>query len=715
MELCLAKVPVIVGLALPLAVFFLGTQAFAAVPELRDQVSLNGEWLEGGTVPDYTGERFDERTYKRVVEVPDTWAGRRIRLEFRQVNYVADVYVNGRHVLNHVGGWIPFSADLTPYVEAGKSFSLEVRVKGSTDRQYVDWEGMAVWPVGTYRHDGSDSGIVDDVWLRAYGTVAIEDAFIKTSFRDRLITVDYTIANHEAVPRTVTVVGDASPAGGGPVAKTLTTPPTKLLPGQTKVVTAAASWPDAALWMPDSPHLYHLTSKVMDGATVVDQETRHFGFREVWISRNQFVINGIRINLWGDSIVRDRRRGDYLTPATWPKHVDMLMRDLNMRIIRWHQHPAADFLLDVADEKGLFMLDESALYARSIYTMDHDVLLSNMKKWIADWVRAHRNHPSVIIWSAENECGWMHPGLMRQVPLTDTELLSLGQAIREHDPTRPVTYEGDGDVGDVMSDWHYPEGYEGLPRRAGRRTVSVPVVQSIYSWGQMGLDQSPRHIAGWQEGTNYAPYLCPDKPTGMGEFLACPWVQDIKPDVFWWQGTWCRGLRYTNYTNIRPFLMAWAWTDEQPGAKRNLVNSFAAVALFDKEYDDLGIDPLMKGALPEVDEGAALDRTLVLYNDECRDTSVAIEAEIRVGAKTYATGRNTVELPLGEHVDIACSFQVPNVGGSQMDLVLRTYKGGVMKFEEAKSFRVKGDGRGRATDKAVTFGEPRKPELPPRP
>jgi hypothetical protein len=116
-----------------------------------------------------------------------------------------------------------------------------------------------------------------------------------------------------------------------------------------------------------------------------------------------------------------------------------------------------------------------------------------------------------------------------------------------------------------------------------------------------------------------------------------------------------------------------------------------------------------------VDEGAVLDRTLVVYNDECRDTSVTIEAEIRVGAKAYATGKKTVELPLGEHVDIPCSFQVPNVGGSQMDLVLRTHKGGAMKFEEAKSFRVKGAGRGQATDRAVTFGEPRKPELLPRP
>ena len=708
MELSLLELLTFAGVALPLGVLLLGALAFAAVPELRDQVSLNGDWPEGGTVPDYTGETFDERTYRRDVKVPASWAGKQVRLEFRQVNYVADVHVNGQHVLNHVGGWIPFSVDVTPYVKVGGSFSLEVVVKGSTDAQYVDSEGMAVWPVGTYRHDGSDSGIVDDVWLRAYGTVAIEDAFIKASFRDRTLTVDYTVTNHDTAERTVTVAGEVAPAGGGAAVKTLTGPAVTLAPGQTRTVTAVATWTDPLLWMPDSPNLYHLSSKVLDGPTVVDQETRRFGFREIWISGNQFIINGVRVNLWGDSIVRDHRRKEHLTPSAWPKHVDMLMGELNMRIIRWHQHPAADFLLDVADEKGLFMLDESALYARSIYTLDRELFMSNMRKWIADWIKAHRNHPSIIIWSAENECGWMHPGLMGHAPLTDTELLSLGHAIREHDPTRPVTYEGDGDVGDVMVDWHYPEGYEGLPRRDSRRTVSVPPVHSIYEWGRMGLAQTPRHIPDWSEGTNYGPYLYPDKPTGMGEFLACPWVQDLKPDVFWWHGTLSRGLRYTNYTNIRPFLMSWAWTDEQPDAKQNLINSFAPVALFDKDYDDLGVDPLMKGQYPEVDGGAVLERTLVLYNDEYGDTSVTVEVEIRSGSKTHAAGKVTLELPLGEHVDIPCSFQVPYVGGSQMDMVLMTHKGGVKKFEEAKRFNVTDTGKSGTSQDVVTFGGPRK-------
>jgi hypothetical protein len=681
-----------------------------SVPDSREQVSLNGEWPEGGTVPNYFGETFDARTFRREVQVPAAWVGKRVAIEFRQVNYIADVYVDGRHVANHVGGWIPFSVDVTPHVEAGRSFALEVSVKTSDCEPYVDSDGHALWPVGLYPDHKRSSGIVDDVWLRAYGTVAIEDAFIRTSYRDKAIAVDYALTNHDDVERTVSVVGEVAQAEDGAPVKRLASEPAAIPPGATVTIAASAPWPDPMLWTPDTPALYHLTSRVTDGEEVVDRETRRFGFREIWIEGNQFILNGVRTNLWGTSIARgESGRQPYLTPAGWPAHLAMMKDELNIRILRWHQHPAADYLLEVADEMGLFIIDESALYARPIYAADHSALLPNVRAWIGDWIRAHRNHPSIIMWSAENECGWMHGSLMRGAPISDADLLSLGDAIREQDPTRPVTYDGDGDVGDAVVNWHYPEGFEALPRRESERSGPVGAPGSIYGWAEMGLELSPAGLPDWTEGVGYGPTLYPDKPTGLGEFLACGWVEELKPDVFWWHGTWCRGMRYTDYTDIRPYTLGWTYGDEQPEAKRNLANSFAPVALFDKEYDDLGIEPLMSGECPQVEEGETLQRTLVLYNDEWADTSVTVEVEVRSGGTVHASGRKAVELALGEHTDIPCSFQVPNVGDAEMEMVLRTYKGGVKKFEEAKPFSVRATGRGGPGAEGVTIGEPTGP------
>jgi hypothetical protein len=149
-----------------------------------------------------------------------------------------------------------------------------------------------------------------------------------------------------------------------------------------------------------------------------------------------------------------------------------------------------------------------------------------------------------------------------------------------------------------------------------------------------------------------------------------------------------------------------SWSAEEPEARRNLANSFAPVALFDKDYDDLGIAPLMKGELPELAAAAMADRALVLYKDEWRDTTVTVEVEIRIGDTVYTRGTRTIEFQLGERIDIPCSSRVPCVDGIPLEMVLRTYKSGVMRFEEAKLFRVAPTRPAQTTSEMVSLGEP---------
>ena len=92
---------VIGNLLLACAMAFAGT-----APHLREEISLNSTWERGGTVPNYQGDKFDRRTYQRRVAVPADWAGKQIELAFRQVNYAAKVYVDGRLVGSHVGSWV---------------------------------------------------------------------------------------------------------------------------------------------------------------------------------------------------------------------------------------------------------------------------------------------------------------------------------------------------------------------------------------------------------------------------------------------------------------------------------------------------------------------------------------------------------------------------------------------------------------------------------
>lgn len=210
--------------------------------------------------------------------------------------------------------------------------------------------------------------------------MAIHDAFIRTSVRQRTIEVDYTLMNHETVTRQVEVRADAISLRTGKVACSLRSEPVTIEPGATKTVLLRQSWKKPTLWWPDQPCLHELRSRVVEAGSVVDQESRRFGFREIWISSNQFVLNGARVNLWGDSIPRSWTDQKRLTPEAWPATIDLLKDDLNQRIIRWHQFPPSDYLLDRADEKGLMIIEESALYARPWTQTNQALVIDNMRR-----------------------------------------------------------------------------------------------------------------------------------------------------------------------------------------------------------------------------------------------------------------------------------------------------------------------------------------------
>ena len=137
-----------------------------------------------------------------------------------------------------IGGWVPFTVQVpADLAKPGTTFSLKVVIKGSAVPPMVDADGHPLWPIGYNLLNNSFSGIVDDVWLRAYGKVAIIDAFIKTSFRQKTLTVDYTLKNFDTAGRNAAIVAFVARgtlSGYSPVS--IKSDPIALAPGESKVV-----------------------------------------------------------------------------------------------------------------------------------------------------------------------------------------------------------------------------------------------------------------------------------------------------------------------------------------------------------------------------------------------------------------------------------------------------------------------------------------------
>jgi beta-galactosidase/beta-glucuronidase len=689
---------------------------------LRTGLSLNGRWNftpDGEkqstiTVPDYWDavpdfRRVKQADYERQVTIPNTpeWQNKVLKLDFEGVNFITTVFVNNQEVGSHVGGWVPFSVDISGYVKPGETFVLKVNVKGGNIEPIVDKNGGPLWPVGL-NGQMYQWGIIFDVWLRAYGPVYTEETFIQTSYRQKKIKVDYSLTNKTEKEQKFSVRGTVSPVSSPQHPSLLmNSEPVILKAGETKVVSIEKAWVDPDLWSPANPSLYYLETVLVDKAgKELDKERRRFGFREVWTEGNKLMFNGHPFTILGTNMVQfseysTSQRYYYMMPENWQSTIDRLF-ELNLNAVRFHMNPVPKYILDIADERGLLVVDESAIYAREYSRQSNkEEYMKNSKLWIESWVKGHRNHPSVVIWNAENEMGvgwlkWM----------TSAEMKSLGDEIRKYDTTRPVNYDGDQDVGDAMVNYHYPEGY-------AKSVDSILKKKStLYAW---------------------ADKVYPDKPTGVGEFITHYGVYGARNQ--WWMGTWVRGMRYTNFADIRPYRHDWAIlrSDNTPQTE-NLRKSLSPVAVFDLEYDNLGIDPLINKTYPVLSSGDTTTRRLVLYNDAFEDSQILVEVVVKSsefyqavynynGDRTprqviVAEGSKTYNVPLGTHVDIDCTFMVPNAqsGGSDyVDLELIARKKGVVKFRESYHFQLR-SARQRGTIKDINseiilLSEAKKPKF----
>jgi hypothetical protein len=221
-------------------------------------------------------------------------------------------------------------------------------------------------------------------------------------------------------------------------------------------------WLKPQYWSLEDPHLYYLTTKISEGGQLVDEKSTRFGFREFWIDGKDFRLNGEIVRLRNFPVAAEgpaEMRPEYI--RGW----FALMKDkLHHNCIRF-QAICPDIYADIADEAGLLIEDGTGFVGgdeRARWNWPEANIQS--KAEIGEWIRAKRNHPSIVIWSAENECWSMKSVKMYRDG--DPEaigiykwLLGIRDWIKEHDDTRVITYHELGD----MFDWtkcYFEENFE---------------------------------------------------------------------------------------------------------------------------------------------------------------------------------------------------------------------------------------------------------------
>ena len=216
----------------------------------------------------------------------------------------------------------------------------------------------------------------------------------------------------------------------------------------------SAGWPDASLWWPDAPRMYRLRTTVKVDGRAVDVSETEFGFREWGIAGKDFLLNGIPWHGWADTHM-------HATPEEW---LDFY-RKSNQTFMRfwgtsWMGLPP-DEAMTFFDRNGVVVrrsgiLDGEAIGYMAIET-DAELkrkygseikaeLMDNWRDQLIAQVKGERNHPSIMIWSIENEwlyinCINLYGGLMDKF---EAAVVEVSNAVRAVDPTRPTMTDGGG-------------------------------------------------------------------------------------------------------------------------------------------------------------------------------------------------------------------------------------------------------------------------------
>ena len=408
-------------------------------PELKDsgfeRVSVpHANILTPGEIIDPDIFRFVS-WYRKHFRPEDSWKGKLVTVRFQGVMTVADVYLNGKHLLEHKGGYTSFDVDLTPALRFGADNVIAVRVD-SRERKDVP-------PEGAPKFFGflAFGGIQRDVQLIVRDKLHIERVYYVTTRiqPDAAVGANITVRNgrRTAVQASlrVRILNDQ----GKDVCSA--TSSLSLNAGESKEVHAeVASIANPKLWDPDHPNRYIALAEIIDSGEPIDRDATWIGLRQLDWSDDGLLINGHLLKIRG----MNRHQTQTFIGGAVPNRLQrrdaqILKYGLGLNMVRSSHYPPDPEFLDECDRIGLLVMDEFPDWQ---YVGQDKQWQETAIAMARDMILRDRNHPSVFLWGVHANEGSVHENDDRAFYAQTYGL------VRDLDPTRRP-------AGARMSDgWH---------------------------------------------------------------------------------------------------------------------------------------------------------------------------------------------------------------------------------------------------------------------
>ena len=389
----------------------------------------------------YTG------SYRRTFELPKNWKGKDVYFHVGSATSNLTLWVNGKYVGYSEDSKVAAEFNISKYLKPGKNL-IAMQVMRWCDGSY--FEDQDFWRF---------TGIAREVYLYARPKLHAADirlnAALENNYQDGVLNYKVSLKG-----------------GKTDVAITLCDKDGKQI-AQATGAQGVIKVPKVNAWTAETPYLYkaYITLKNKQGAAeVIPQKV---GFRNVEIKNAQLLVNGQPVLVKGADRHEMDPDGGYVVSLERMIQDIKIMKQLNINAVRTSHYPCDPRWYDLCDEYGIYITAEANLESHGMGYEEKS--LAKFPEYIVPHIERNEgnvkpliNHPSVIVWSLGNECGY------------GVNFEKAYDWVKACDPTRPAQYERGGY--DSKTDIYCPMyiGYEESERYC-KGNGTKPYIQCEYA------------------------------------------------------------------------------------------------------------------------------------------------------------------------------------------------------------------------------------------